>query len=45
MSTHNICFGGEMSKYYVDTPSYLELSKGKKKKKILPESRVRQDSC
>ena len=26
MSTHNICFNGEIRKvYYVDTPSYLEL--------------------
>ena len=38
MSTHNICFHGEIRKYYVDTPSYLELraqppfSCGKKKK-------------
>ena len=25
MSTHNMCFCGEIKQYYVDTPSYLEL--------------------
>ena len=25
MSTHNICFGGEIRKYFPDTFSYLEL--------------------
>ena len=25
MSTHNLCFHGEIRKYYLDTPSYLEL--------------------